>query len=230
MASLAISIFSAAALILLAAIAIREHRVAMARRRVLLAEASALLRDAKLTHAPDNFPVVSGRMEDGRNARIELLAYTMVTRRLPQLWLKVTIAEAVGRDGPSIGALARPTGAEYYSLVHDLPEWMTPPETGAPLLMRGDGKATSAQVAAVARHFRLLFADPKIKEAVITPRVSRLFYQAAQGERSAHLFLRQARFSLTAVPAETIRLALLEATKLSTVLDDVEQAPASRAA
>ena len=230
MASLALSIFSAAAVMLLVAFALREHRAAMTRRRALLAEAVALLRDARLTHGPDQFPIVSGRIEDGRTARIELVADTMVTRRLPQLWLKVTIAEPSERGGPSIGALARPTGAEYYSLVHDLPEWMAPPETGAPLLMRGDATATPAEVAAAAAHFRQLFADARVKEAVITPRATRLLCQAAQGERSAHMFLRQARFSLAAVPAAAIRLALLEATKLSAVLPESSQAPVSEAA
>ena len=124
----------------------------------------------------------------------------MVTRRLPQLWLKVTLFENEARDRPSLGALARPAGSEYYSLVHGFPEWMTPPQMDMSLLMRGDGRATAQQAAIAGRHFQRLFADQKVKEAVITAKASRLVYQASQGERAAHMFLRQARFSLEASP------------------------------
>jgi hypothetical protein len=50
-----------------------------------------LLSEPGITIAPDQFPVVTGLIGDGRPVRIELIADTMVTRRLPQLWLKVTL-------------------------------------------------------------------------------------------------------------------------------------------
>lgn len=225
MGSSAVYMFSVAALILIAVFAMREHRSAIAKRHNLLAEAKNVLQDAEMRLAPDHFPIVSGRLDDGRMVRLELIPDTLVTRRLPQLWLKVTIAERIERGGPAIGALARPTGSEYYSLVHDLPEWLPPPEVGTPMLMRGDGKASSIELVSVASYFRSLFSDARVKEAVITPRATRLLYQAAEGERAAHLFLRQARFALDAVPAETIRLALLKATALSTVLATSSERP-----
>jgi hypothetical protein len=146
----------------------------------------------------------------------------MVTRRLPQLWLRVTLSESGERNRPTIGALARPTGAEYYSLVHDMVEWMPPPETDASLLMRGDGHATAWQVERVSALFRSLFADPKVKEAVITPRGTRIIRQAAQGEPGAHKVLRQVRFPLRAVPADLVALAIAEAETLSALLVEVD--------
>lgn len=200
-----------------------EHRVAIARRQGLLEEARGLLTNASVSFAPDQFPVVTGRIEDGSWVKIELIADTMITRRLPQLWLRVTLAERIERDGPTIGALARPTGAEYYSTVHGMPEWMAPPEAGISMLMRGDGRATPMQASLVTARFRTLFADPQIKEAVISPRATRIMMQVSQGERAAHMVLRQANFALTTVPAESIRQAILLAGSLSQVLTEPER-------
>jgi hypothetical protein len=230
MAYYVFGVFTLLAFAWLVRAAIGEHRHAMLQRRRLLDEAHGLLREFGITIAPDRFPIVTGRIEDGRRVRIELIADTMVTRRLPQLWLKVTLIESDPRDRPTLGTLARPTGSEYYSLVHGLPEWMAPPEAGISLLLRGDGRATPEQADAVRGHFQTLFADPLVKEAVIASKATRVIYQASQGERTAHMFLRQARFSLDTVPAATIRQAIVLAVGLSTVLAKADRLPASKAA
>ncbi|MBB6470428.1 hypothetical protein HNQ96_006326 [Aminobacter lissarensis] len=211
--------------------AVREHRDALAERRGLLDDAAKLLRNARIAFGPDQFPVLVGEISDGRRAKIELIADTMVTRRLPQLWLRVTLSETRECMRPTIGALARPTGAEYYSLVHDMPEWMSPPETDASLLMRGDGRATAWQIERGSALFKSLFADPRVKEAVITARGTRIIRQAAQGEPGAHKVLRQVRFPLTSIPTELVGLAIAEAGALSALLvDDDIVAPVYEAA
>lgn len=210
--------------------ALADHRVALAQRRGLLDDAASLLADVRISFAADHFPILVGRLKDGRQAKIELIADTMVTRRLPQLWLRVTLSEAGERRGPTIGALARPTGAEYYSLVHEMPEWMTPPATGASLLMRGDGRATEWQIERISTMFRGLFADPSVKEAVISPRGARVIRQAAQGERGAHLLLRQIRFPVTAISADLVGKAIAEAAALSRTLVGCEAATAAEVA
>ncbi len=205
--------------------AMRGHRQAMQLRGRLLDEAHGLLTEPGISIAADQFPIVTGRIEDGRHVRIELIADTMVTRRLPQLWLKVMLFERAARDCPSLGALARPTGSEYYSLVHGFAEWMRPPEMSMSLLMRGDGQASAEQAAIAGRHFQRLFADQKVKEAVITAKAARLVYQASQGERAAHMFLRQARFSLETVPAATIAQAIVLTAGLSTIYAEADSVP-----
>lgn len=223
--SYALLIFSVAACAWLVVKAIKEHRNAMDARRRLLDEAGEVLSDAVLTMGPDGFPVVTGRIDDGRQAKIELVADSMITRRLPQLWLRLTLYDDTPRKRPKIGALARPTGGEYYSLVHDMREWMTPPKTGASMLMRGDGSATPEQADEVRHHFTALFADPRVKEAVISPNGVRVMIQAAQGERAAHLFLRQSRFSIETVSTEVILSAVAMASELSGMLPGQETAP-----
>lgn len=227
-------LFCAVALVafaLIVAAGIGGHRTAMRQRLRLLDEASGLVDDPAFGLSPDQFPIVTGRIADGRKVKIELIADTMVTRRLPQLWLSVTVLEAGVRDIPALGALARPTGSEYYSLVPGLPEWMAPPEIGVPLLMRGSADVTSAQALAAGKHFRALFADLSVKEAVITPRAARVIYQASQGGRAAHMLLRQAQFPLETVPAAIIMHTIALAVELRPAMTpDAEPSRACAAA
>jgi hypothetical protein len=200
--------------------ALREHRSALKLRNGMLDSALGLLTDAQISIARDQFPILMGRLPDQRQIKIELIADTLVCRRLPQLWLKVTLSERSQVRRPTIGALARPTGAEFYSLVHDLPQWIEPPQTDTPLLMRGDGSASGMQIARAAAMFQDLFSDPAVKEAAITPRGVRLIRQAAQGDRGAHLLLRQTRFPVTEISPELVCTAIAEAEALSETLCD----------
>lgn len=213
-------VFVAACCLWIGAFALREHRAVLAQRRGLLDEAAKLFSDARVMVAADQFPALVTRLDRQCQVKIELIADTMVFRRLPQLWLIVTLSRTDASRRPVIGALARPTGAEYYSLVHDLPEWMMPPETGTSLLMRGDGQATPSQVENVSAVFTRLFADPTVKEAVVTPGGARLIRQAAQGDRGMHLLLRQTRFLLASIPPDLVRTAISEAVMLSAVLTE----------
>ncbi|MFU0504433.1 hypothetical protein [Pseudaminobacter sp. NGMCC 1.201702] len=224
--SAAFMIFVAVSIAWLSMRALQDHRRALELRRSLLDSAARLFPDAQITVGRDSFPILVGHLPDRRRVKIELIADTLVFRRLPQLWLKMTVSEATALQRPSIGALARPTGAEFYSIVHDLPEWMPPPQTGAPLLMRGDGRASHVQAERVSALFQKLFSDPGVKEAVITPGGVRLIRQAAQGERGAHLVLRQISFPITAVSQELVRMALSETQALSQVLLDERPVPA----
>ena len=54
--------------------AMRGHRDAMRQRGRLLDEARGLLGEPGTSMAPDQFPIVTGRIGDGRPVRIELIA------------------------------------------------------------------------------------------------------------------------------------------------------------
>lgn len=225
--NIAFLLFVAASLAWLVARALRDHRDALAERGGLLDPIVDLFADAEVKRGGDAFPVLVGRLPDQRRVTVELIADTLVFRRLPQLWLSVTLIETSARERPSIGALARPTGAEYYSIVHEMPEWIEPPALEAPLLMRGDGTASPRQIERVSALFLSLFADPTVKEAAITPRGVRLIRQAAQGDRGSHLVLRQTKFPIGAISPELVRRAVSEAEALRQLLPgDAPAAPA----
>jgi hypothetical protein len=198
----------------------REHRAVLERRAGLLASAVDIFPGSELTIGRDGFPTVSALLPDGRDIGIEIVADTLVTRRLPQLWLKLTVSEPARCRAFSIGALARPTGAEFYSAVHELPEWMAPPpRCDVPLLVRGRSVAAADAVRAGAV-LTSLFADRELKEAVATPRGVRIVRRIAEGDRGAHLLLRQIRFPVDVVAADLIRSALSDAETLTQALSD----------
>lgn len=216
--NLALALFAAVAVAALVAVAIRDQRKLAAQRRSLLDHAAGVLDNSRIHLARDGFPMLDGNLSDGRPLRVELIADTLVCRRLPQLWLKLTLTEHAPRNRPSIGALSRPTGAEFYSLVHDLPEWLSPPQTDTSILMRGDGTATAAEIDRSGSIFSALFRNPAVKEAVITARGVRLIRQAAEGDRGAHLLLRQVRFPVEAITPDLLRTVIAEAQLLSEAL------------
>ena len=221
---LALALFAAVAIAALAAVAIRDQRRLAGQRRSLLDHAAVgILDNSRLRLARDGFPMLDGNLADGRQLRIELIADTLVCRRLPQLWLKLTLTEHSAQNRPSIGALSRPTGAEFYSLVHDLPEWVPPPQTDTPILMRSDGTATAAEIERSGSIFSALLRNPEVKEAVVTARGVRLIRQVAEGDRGAHLLLRQVRFPVEAIPLDLLRTAIAEVQLLSEALVDTEK-------
>lgn len=218
-ASMALLAFAAAAAAGLSLKALREHRDVLRRRAHLLDAAGDLFAGSRISIAPDSFPVLDGSLPDDRRIRIELIADTLVFRRLPQLWLKLTLAEPDIRRRPRIGALSRPTGAEFYSLVHDLPERIDVADVDNPLLIRGDRNLTAQDVEQATAMFRMLFRDPAMKETVIMPRGVRLVRQVAEGDRGAHLLLRQVRFPVDEISPDLIHRAVEDLQALSRTLE-----------
>lgn len=225
MTSLVVFLLAVIACAGLVAFAISEHRRVIAERGRLLDDVAALLDGAVIRQAPDGFPVASCRDALGRQIRIGLIADTMVTRRLPQLWLSVRIEDTTHHNRPTIGAISRPTGSEYYSTVHELPEWVAPAGNSMPMTVRSDGRATAQQKERSIGCFNRLFADARIKEAMISPSGVRVLCQVSEGDRAAHMFLRQVRFPLDRVPASAIRRAIAIAGDLGIAMAEPDPVP-----
>ncbi|WP_137391640.1 hypothetical protein [Rhodoligotrophos defluvii] len=214
-ATIALLTFAIAGATGLAAMAVREQRRAMAARARLLDDAAQVIAFPRIHTGPDGFPFATGCLGDGRAVKIALISDTLVTRRLPQLWLSVTVAAAAGETYPTFGVLARATGHEFFTCVHDLPmRFEPPPPLDAALLVRG---AASAQddLSRVAPALAGIFADPKVKEVAASPVGIRVIRQAAQGERAAHIGLRQARYGLDRVSPDLVHQSLAAIDTLS---------------
>ena len=129
----------------------------------------------------------------GRAFRIEPVIDHVNLRKLPVLWLMVTLRE----DGSQAGVLdflVRPQNTEFYSPSAELPVAIAPPP-GWPshAALRTDRPEAMPPVDVVGRHIDF-FEDPRAKELLVTPRGLRLVYQANQAKRSHYLVLRQAEF------------------------------------
>lgn len=199
-----------------------EHGKAMRERAALFDEAAHHFPDSRVTVGEDFFPRLGGSLGDHRTWQAEIIADSLVTRRLPQLWLKLTLIEKEPHAGPTLGVLARPTGAEFYSLVQDLPERLEPPfEADVPMVMRGRN-VYRRDLDRMAGVFRSLLADPGLKEAAVTPRGARIIRRVAEGGRGAHMVFRQMRFPVLSVPPELVATALAEAERLGEIAQSRE--------
>lgn len=217
--SMGLLLFCILAVAVVAALARKELREALQQRRALLDHAAGLLDDAQVAVGSDGYPRLSGHCADGSRISLEVLADSLVPRRLPQLWLRLTLVTPEAAPRPSIGVLARPFGTEFYSRVLGLPDSIPPSfATDFPLLMRGSG-ATEAVIHRTSGLFRTLFADPALKEIVITPRGAGTVRQIAEGDRGAHMLYRQMRFPVKQVSVEFLRNALAEVRLLNAALD-----------
>lgn len=216
-------LFCIAGIALLVIFARSELRAELGQRRGLLDMAAGLVENPQLTVGRDGYPQLDGTWGDDR-IRLEVVSDSLVPRRLPQLWLKSTLLTREETLRPSIGVLARPIGTEFYSRALGLPDTLAPPfKTDIPMLIRGRG-VSEGDLQGAGGMLRSLFADPTLKEIVITPRGAGLVRQIAQGDRGAHILYRQIRFPVTHVPPDLVRNVLAELRLLNDALKPASQA------
>lgn len=199
-------------------IAMRDHRARSASRRALLGDCARLFDRYALTHEGDCFPRLSGRI-GARTVDVRLVCDTMTIRRLPQLWLQVTVLERLpGMSGLAI--LVRPSGYEFYSLTNDFHHVIEPPaDFPRELIVRGSNARSDDVFEKLAPAAAAILSDPLVKEIAVTPEGFRIIRQASEGRRGDYLLLRQAVFDETAVPAVVLEKALSDVESLRRSLE-----------
>ncbi len=214
------SVATALVLVALAALPLlyaRDSAYERRRRAGWFGSALPLFDSYRLTQEGKSWPVLTGRYR-GREMRLEPVLDDMAWRKVPSLWLKVTLLSANPARN-TMGFLARPRGGEFYSPTQDMLHRHAVPE-GWP----ADGLFCTDQAQALPYLDELTpemsaFSDPRMKELVVTPRGVRLVHQAAQAERSHYLVLRQAHFARTQADAVQVQ-ALLE--QVLTIADRID--------
>ncbi len=209
----------------LALIAIRDHNALRTSRRGLLDGCIRLFDRHVLKHEGDDFPILSGRVGD-RNIDVRLIADTMTMRRLPQLWLQVTVLDKLPRIG-GFAVLVRPNNYEFYSLTGQFDEVIEPP-SGFPeeVIVRGENLRSAILLDRLAAPIAAILKDPKVKEVAVTREGLRIIRQASEGRRGEHLLLRQAVFDDAEVPAADLELALAQLETLKSAAFPQESAVA----
>jgi hypothetical protein len=199
-------LLAALSIVAVALVGYREHRLLRSVRLRLLDRCAAALDRPELTHGGDGFPRLAGAWK-GRDVRVELIPDTMTIRRLPQLWLSVSLLQR-HPGGAGFAILVRPAGTEFYSLTSYFPHRLEAP-TGFPVecLVRGDAHAQQL-IDTLREPLSAILGDPCVKEVAITERGLRIVRQAGEGKRGEHLLLRQAIFETSGVPREDLRAIL----------------------
>jgi hypothetical protein len=201
---------------IIGAMARRQQLNAKRARARLLDDACTALDHSKIRLGLDGFPVLEG-LHRGRPCRVELIADSMTAGRLPQLWLVVTRQQA-HENLSSLGMLIRPNAGDFFSITQGFNSALTAPACFPPnVLVRGRDAGSQATLKAVSESAgKILLEDSRIKELVIGPGGSRIVWQAGEGDRGNHQFLRQMRFLDTALGADVV-------TERIAVLDDISR-------
>ncbi len=186
-----------------ALLSFRQSAAQRANRRCLLDDCRPLLDGGRIQHGHDGFPRLDGQF-DGRVVRAELIPDSMTIRRLPQLWLSLTIVEP-HKNTPDLGLLVRPSGTEFYALTPDFEDRLDPP-AGLPdeIMIRGKGSAAQKLLSRHSRSISRIFSDQRVKEIAVTAKGVRLVWQLSEGRRGEHLLLRQCTFDDARVTPETL--------------------------
>ncbi|MGH6680420.1 MAG: hypothetical protein ACREDL_16170, partial [Bradyrhizobium sp.] len=154
------------------------------------------------------FPMLTGSY-NGFDVKLEPVLDDMTIRKLPSLWLKVSLYAPVRYSGV-FDLLIRPRGNEFYSPAFELPlEIKSPAGWPADAVIRSDDPCCMPPADELAKHLNL-FDDPKMKELLITSRGVRLVYQCDQAERALYSVLRQCSFSNSRLAPDLAR-RLIEA-------------------
>ncbi len=193
--------------LVVAVTAIRDHKRVRAARFALLDHAAAALEQPALSHGGDGFPKLRGSSR-GFKVHVDLIPDTLVVRRLPQLWMSVTLL-APNAALPAFGALVRYSGNEFYALTPEFPHRLEPPKRFPhEVMVRGEWGRAQDLLDLLGQPLSELLADPLVKEVAVTPKGLRIVRQAAEGRRGEHLLLRQASFDTTSVPVDDLQMML----------------------
>ena len=148
---------------------------------------------------PTGFARMTGHL--GRDAfDLQALPDSLTFRKLPSLWVMLTLPQPLP-VAATLDIMVRPTGQECFSHYPSLPQSLPCPAflpggTG----IRSDDAAGVAPLDLVSRH-AAIFADPRVKELVISAKGLRIVIQGDQADRSRYLLFRDAELGLAPLPA-----------------------------
>lgn len=199
---------AAVVIIALAILHRRDARLKKKERASFFDACLGLFSSYRIVQDGSSYPVLTGAYH-GYDIRLEPVADNMAWRRVPILWLKVTVLKSIPYAG-ALDLLVRPGAVEMCSPSHELDYHLELPEGWPePALLCTDDPAATPPLEDLTPHMHI-FADAKMKELVITPHGVRLLYLTAQASRLHYAVLRELRFDNATLDAERAK-TLLEA-------------------
>ena len=182
--------------------------------------AAPLFDAPRLQIQPSGFARLAGRWQ-GHDFDLQVLPDTLTFRKLPSLWLMVTVTQAQSVQG-QMHIMARPGQNDTFSRFAEMPVSVPlPPAFPDFCALRCDNAALLPPQDLVAAQAPL-FADPTVKELVIAPKGLRLVILAEEADRGRYLLFRDAEMGLA--PLDPARLLTI-LTSLLTLAQSLNEAP-----
>ncbi|VDC31158.1 hypothetical protein [Pseudogemmobacter humi] len=205
----------------LAMLALRLHHSAAERKAAregyfdLVAQGMSRLRRAI---APTGFARVSGDVA-GMEVDLQAVPDTLTWRKLPALWLLVTVPGALPLR-QRIDLMIRPRGVEPFSGFADLPHqtWL-PKDFPEDAALRSEEPLSPEEGALLRRHLAI-FDDPRVKELILGPTGLRITWLADEAERGRYLIFREAEMGRIPLAPEDLA-PLLD--RLAALREDILQ-------
>lgn len=184
--------------------ALRREQAARAMRRAgYLSAVRVLFTDRQEVVQPSGFPRMAG-VHEGVAFDIQVVSDTLSLRKLPALWVLVSVPEALP-TGATVDVMLRPTGMESFSNFNQLPV-QVPVPAGFPAdcAIRADAPGAVPFEAAIREVLDGVDLD-RLKEVLVTPKGVRLVLLAEEAHRGRYLIYRDAEMGR--VPLSPARLA-----------------------
>jgi hypothetical protein len=183
----------------------RERTVRTRSRAAYFDRCVPLLGNSRRQTMPHGFPRVAG---DYRGQRFDLQAVpdTLTFRKLPALWLLVTLPSPMPVRA-TVDILRNAVGGEVFSKFSSLPVQIRPPKHyPEDLSVRTDAPESMTDDSLVSRYLDL-FDTPQVKELVIAPQGLRIVRLAEEANRNRYLIFRDAEMGREPLdPAQLIPL------------------------
>lgn len=174
------------------------HAMSTARRRKaeperLLSAAAAVLDAPRISAGMTaGTYVLTGRYK-GHNAEVKVVADTLAVRKLPSLWLMVTLPGTLPVRA-TLNLMMRPAGTSSFSNFDHLPfTEPTPHDFPKDAVIRTDDAEDMPDLKIISRHLAL-FHSRYGKELLITPKGLRVVLLAGEADRARYGVFRQADF------------------------------------
>jgi hypothetical protein len=171
---------------------------------VLFANALKIIEEPRFEQQGTNgYPRLSGRYREFP-VQIHPLIDTLAIRRLPALWLLVTLQDKLPLTA-RFDMMMRPAGPTTFSNFDHLPHTLQHPE-GFPehAVIRTDD-ADEVLPASLLKPYLAPFFGPQAKELLITENGLRIVWLLAEAERARYGIFRQAEFGTPEIDQEVLR-------------------------
>jgi hypothetical protein len=184
----------------------RDNARLTAVRAQLLAGLGEILTDISETPLPSGYVKVIGTYR-GLPAIFEPVVDTLNVRKLPVLWLMVTVPQPV-QTGATFDLMMRASGLEVFSGYRDLDHTINPP----PGFPEWAGIRTDDPMrlppAEIFSPYLARFHEGVGKELLVTPKGLRMVVMIDQGDRGSYLIFRDASFGATQLAPDMLRSIL----------------------